>query len=469
MVSVNDFLLQIFQPYFFYSVVFLSIAFVSIKIFLKFNPSISRRHQSIIWLVPLFIPVAVLLIFPPQAVIGVSPSIPQISVPVGMGIAPFGSIFFSFTGLMCISGAVGSTIYLLFMMFFGRKIALKRLHVVMMAQDEYLSLQEKVKEIAHKLRISEPKIGLVDDLLPNAFTTGYGRNTVIVFSLGLLNTLDLNELTAVASHELAHVEAKDYLFKSTSCGLNILSFFNPLSYFAASQSQKERELLADEKGSALLDRPNLMAEVLTKVMTMVQEFPKPSLADRLSTSLFLVSPLAHRSGILATHPQIAQRVQNIHSVASTHPKKRRYMIFTALFLGILVCTAFTVGYSTIQVQKTTIQKEGAYLATAQSLVLYNESAPFNPAHPTGIFFVNESSLRLFLSSLTPGNSYVGYYVDANGVTHTYTSAIPNITTINGQSVLVNGHSSFLSNESYPLDTAQTSSAIINKLNWQSSP
>ena len=65
-------------------------------------------------------------------------------------------------------------------------------------------------------------------LLPNAFTIGYGRKTVMVFSLGLLNMLDLDELTAVVSHELAHVKAKDYLFKTASYALNILSFFNPL-------------------------------------------------------------------------------------------------------------------------------------------------------------------------------------------------------------------------------------------------
>jgi len=28
--------------------------------------------------------------------------------------------------------------------------------------------------------------------------------------------LDLNELTAVALHELAHVKARDYIFKSTT-------------------------------------------------------------------------------------------------------------------------------------------------------------------------------------------------------------------------------------------------------------
>ena len=113
--------------------------------------------------------------------------------------------------------------------------------------------KKKVKETAHKLSVKEPKVGLVDDLMPNAFTVGYGRNTMIVFSLGLLNMLDTDELTAVISHELAHIKARDYLFKSTSYALNILSFFNPLSYFTASHSQKERELLADQKAAALLD------------------------------------------------------------------------------------------------------------------------------------------------------------------------------------------------------------------------
>ena len=467
MVDLNDFLFQIFQPYFFYSLVFLSLAFVGVKVFLKFNPFTSRRLQSIMWLAPLFIPVCVLLLFHPQTEISTSPFVPQISVPAGLGVAASAPSIFSFTGLLCFSGAVAATIYMLTMMFFGSKIALRHFHAVMMTKEEYWSLQEKVKEIAYKLRISQPKVGLIDDLLPNAFTVGYGRNTVIVFSLGLLNMLDLDELTAVASHELAHVKARDYIFKSTTYALNILSFFNPLSYFTVSQSQKERELLADQKGAALLDKPALMASVLTKVQAVVQEFPKPNLADRLSSGLFLVSPLAHRPAILATHPQIFQRVQNINAVVSRPSKKRRYMIATALLLGILVCTALILGYSTMQVQKTVFQKENAALANGQSVFLYNESASFDPAHPTGIFFANESSLQLFISSLPQGSSYVGCYVDGNGITHTYTSTIPNIVEVSGQSVLVNGHSSFIGNESYPVDTAHpTGNAIITEVYFQ---
>jgi Zn-dependent protease with chaperone function len=461
MTGLNDFLFQIFQPYFFYSVVFLSIAFVSIKIFLKFNPYLSRRSQSIIWLIPLLIPAAVLMLFHPQII--VIPSIvPQISVPSGMGIAVASTSFFSFTGLLCIIGAVTAAAYLGFMLCFGRRIALKRFHVVMMSQDEYAPLQEKVKETAQKLRISQPKVGLVDDLLPNAFTIGWGRNTVIVFSLGLLNMLSLDELSAVASHELAHVKAKDYLFKTASYALNLLSFFNPLSYFAISQSQKERELLADEKGAALLDKPRLMAEVLTKVTAVVQGFPKPSFADRLSSSLFLVSPLAHRPGMLASHPQIAQRVQNIHAAASVSSKKRRYLAAAALLLGILVCTVLAAGYSTVQAQKEFSQTAAAALTDGQGFYLYNSTLPFDPAYPTGIFFVDEPNLQLFLSSLHQEGSLVGVYVDGNGVTRIYTSSIPDIITVDGQSISVNGQKPFLGNASYPIDTAHPTSLPGNE-------
>ena len=460
MVSLNDFLFQIFQPYFFYSAVFLSIAFVSIKIFLKFNPFISRRCQSIIWLIPLFIPVTVLLYFHPQTVISTSSFVPQSPVP-GFGVAASADpSFSSFTGLLCIGGVAAAAGYLVFMLSFGSKIGHKRFHIVMMAQDEYIAIQEKVKETALKLSILEPKVGLVDDLLPNAFTVGYGRNTMIVFSLGLLNMLDTDELTAVISHELAHIKARDYIFKSTSYALNILSFFNPLSYFSIAHSQKERELLADQKAAALLDKPNLMAEVLTKVETVVQEFPKPSFADRLSSSLFLVSPLAHRPGMLASHPQISQRVQNINALAAKPSKKRTYMIATVVLLGIILCTALIVGYSTVQVQKAFDQKENAVLVNGQSFYLYNISCPFDAAHPTGIFFANESNLQLFLSSLAQGNACVSCYVDGNGVTHAYSSEIPNLVIVNGQSILVNGHSSFIGyafigNESRPLDAAHS--------------
>jgi hypothetical protein len=246
--------------------------------------------------------------------------------------------------------------YLTFTIVFGQKIAVKAFHVTMMCPEDYTSLQEKVNQTAKKMKVPAPKVGLIDDLRPNAFTLGYGKKTVIVFSLGILKMLNIDELTAVASHELAHVKARDYLFRSLSYTLNILSFFNPLSYLAASQAQKERELLADEKAASLLSQPHVMSDVLVKLEKVLQRFPKERLADRLSASLFLVSPLSRRSEILAAHPQISSRVHNITAFSSkTTPKPINRGTVVAWSL-ILILAASAVGYGMVSLQTSFLQK-----------------------------------------------------------------------------------------------------------------
>jgi hypothetical protein len=265
-------------------------------------------------------------------------------------------------------------------MLFGKKIVMKNLHVVIMFPNEYSLLQEKVKEISCKMGVSEPKIGLNDDLMPNAFTVGFGRNTVIVFSLGILNMLDIEELAAVVSHELAHVKAKDYLFRSLSYALNVFSFFNPLCYFAVSEVQKQRELLADERGAAMLDQPKLMARVLERLEEVVKAFPRASFADRLSASSFFLSPLSRRHELLAGHPQIGYRLHNIDSVISRPAKKPRNIFATSLLLAILVATAALSGYSAVQAQKAFFQNNNVFFF---SKPVSNQSSILNLTSESG--------------------------------------------------------------------------------------
>jgi Zn-dependent protease with chaperone function len=398
MVSLDNFLIQLFQPYFFYSLVFLSIAFVSVKVFLKFNSHLSRKGQSLLWVLPLFIPVIVLLCFHPQTLITLTPTLPnQFSQVTDVGVMLLGSDIFSFTGLLCIGGALAAVGYLVLMLGFGRTIALKRFHVVMMAQDEFVSIQKEVKRMSRKLDIAEPKVGLVDDLLPNAFTLGYGRNTVVVFSLGLLELLEPDELKAVVSHELAHIKAKDFLFRALSYSLNLLSFFNPLSYFAASQAQKERELLADEKSLTLLDKPTLMQQVLSKLEALAPSQSKISIADRFSSKLFIVSPLVRRPGILATHPKFSQRMQNITAVTSKQVKKTKNLLPTLLLLSILFCVIIISGHSAVQIEQTVIQNQNAHLINQYQVLLYNSTVTGNTDPEMGILFPNWESFLNFTS------------------------------------------------------------------------
>ena len=247
-------------------------------------------------------------------------------------------------------------------------------------------------------------------------------------------------------------------------------------------------MLADEKGAELLDKPHLLAEVLTKVMSMVEEFPKPNFADRLSSSLFLVSPLAHRSSILASHPQIAQRVQNIHRVGSVSSKKHRSMIVTAFLLCIIICVSVVVGFSSVAAQETINQKQVTTIANAQSFYLYNATLPFNPTHPTGIFFANKSDLEYFISSITvnrPLGSLIGIidgyvvttgyndncYLDGSGVVHTFTQ-YPNDSgsaVVNGRSIVVNGKTPYLGNVSYPFDLSHLTGIFLANQSNPSQP
>lgn len=372
----------------------------------------------------------------------------------------------SFTGLICLSGAVMSISFLILMICFGNRIAHKRFHIVLMAPDEYADVQQKVEATAHELGLKEPKVGLVDDLLPNAFTVGHGRNATIVFSLGLLNMLNIDEIATVIAHEMVHIKEKDYIFKSTLNALSILSFFNPLTYLVASYAQKERELHTDTKATALLDKPNALSEVLAKIASIVEQIPKPHLVDMISSNLFLVSPLIHKPRILlASHPKITQRIQNINHLKTNSSKKRRHIIPTILLLCILTCSAITITYSTIQVQNATYQNGHTTMAENQKYYLYSDAlGSFNPDAPTGILFFDEDNALRCMSYLASDNTYtdnyftfdgascetyLNCYIDGRGVTYVYDAAEQQFLVVNGQSVVVDGQKG---NSMYPFNS-----------------
>jgi Zn-dependent protease with chaperone function len=145
-------------------------------------------------------------------------------------------------------------------------------------------------------------------LRPNAFTIGYGRKATIVFSMGLLNLLDKEEVTAVALHELSHVKHHDFFFKTIASALTAISFFNPLSFITASAAQRQREMFADEDAIVLLDSPSALSSALTKISASLKTLPECGMFVKTTASLFITSSVMHRSNILATHPQLSQKI-----------------------------------------------------------------------------------------------------------------------------------------------------------------
>jgi len=393
-ISLESILTQLFQPYFYYSVILLTISAVCIKILLRHYHFLGRRAKSIIYLIPLIIPVVVMSFFHPEVTARMVSSVESTIKSNGdkfVLVTIFSTETLSITGILCLIGLTLGTAFFITVIFFGDKIAIKLFHIIMLTPDEYPWLQKRVIEIAKKFNLSTPKIGIVEDLRPNAFTIGYGRRAILVFSIGLLDILNEEEVIAVASHELAHLKNHDFFFKTLSNALNIISFFNPFAYITASAAQREREMLADESGAKLLKHPELLAKALAKIHKVLQTFPKESLLARLTSSLFLVSPIARKSKIFATHPQVNQRVKNIAKLTSKNSLVHRNAAVAVTLSLLIIFGGITASYYLINIQTSFIQKDSPIISLHQ---------------PTDNFMLNPKNGNILLSIPTHALKYV---------------------------------------------------------------
>jgi len=321
------------------------------------------KTKSLIYLIPIVAPLFVMFSFPPKILIqAVSYRlIGFFSIPIPRGptfFSPFQLIhpplsqtmvtvvalstnqILSITGIICLTGLALGGIYAVTTIVMGDWIASRLLHVINLDSNEYNWLQTEIAKISKKISVSTPQVALVEDLRPNAFTMGHGRKTKLVFTVGLLNILGKEEILAVASHELAHVKNHDFFFKTLSNALTAVSFFNPLAYFALFSSQREREMLADENGAKLLQKPDSLANALTKITKALQNLPGEGRLIRITSNLLVTSPIIHRPQILSGHPKINLRLKNINQLTAIKPKGlKSSKLIVAIFLTCVIIVA----------------------------------------------------------------------------------------------------------------------------------
>jgi len=62
-----------------------------------------------------------------------------------------------------------------------------------------------VREVSRNYKMKMPEVGIYPSQEVNAFATGPAGNTLIAFSSGLVNIMNMEEIRGVVGHELSHL------------------------------------------------------------------------------------------------------------------------------------------------------------------------------------------------------------------------------------------------------------------------
>ncbi|MCG9478863.1 MAG: M48 family metallopeptidase [Actinomycetia bacterium] len=202
-----------------------------------------------------------------------------------------------------------------------------------------------------------PKIYVIDDSALNAFATGRNpEKSVIVFTRGLIENLDDQELKGVAAHELSHIKNYDILLGTIIVVLvgmitiisNILlrSFFfggrrrssrssggvlslvlvavgvilillSPLiATIIRLAVSRNREYLADSSGAMLTRYPAGLASALRKISVQ----SKVKTANNATAHLFISNPVGKKTAgffknLFNTHPPVEERIKRLEQMS----------------------------------------------------------------------------------------------------------------------------------------------------------
>ena len=240
---------------------------------------------------------------------------------------------------------------------FGDKMVLTMANAKEIEKADAPQLYNVVEEMAIAAGVPMPKVMILETEALNAFATGnkVGHGTIVV-TRGLLDTLSRDELQGVVAHEMSHLAnldtrymvivgvtvglialVCDMLLRTMAWGgsgrssssdkkgsggglliilLIVVAIFAPLAAKAVQMAvSRQREYLADATSVQFTRNPNGLISALGKLADKAAPFPGVS---RATQHLFIVNPVqtftAKSSALMATHPDIADRIARLRNL-----------------------------------------------------------------------------------------------------------------------------------------------------------
>jgi heat shock protein HtpX len=128
------------------------------------------------------------------------------------------------TGLILALG--GTLLFILFEYAIGPTIVSLSTRLQYLKPGENPWLENTVKELATKSNIPMPKLAVVPNNTPNAFTFGRtSSSAVLAVHEGLLRSLNEDEVRGVIAHELGHIKHKDYVVMTVLSALPLIAYW----------------------------------------------------------------------------------------------------------------------------------------------------------------------------------------------------------------------------------------------------
>ncbi|CAA6803401.1 MAG: Probable protease htpX homolog [uncultured Campylobacterales bacterium] len=230
-------------------------------------------------------------------------------------------------------------------------ISTKFFHKVLLKGDEYIEVNAKstdytakqIYNIVEELCVAGgiqkiPKVYIVNADYMNAFASGWGDNSLVAITTGLINKLNREEIQAVMAHEITHVRNEDikltlvvgvltnimlfvvnnivYFFMrgSRSKGaqnakmiLLLLQFILPIiTIMLQMYLSRSREYMADSGAVELIRNPDAMASALRKISGDYEknDYPNDNNKARKAAYIFVKG-----DSIFSTHPNVKNRIK----------------------------------------------------------------------------------------------------------------------------------------------------------------
>lgn len=265
------------------------------------------------------------------------------------------SFYFFQTFWAIVGSIVVTSVVILCLYLNSTKIALGLTGAKEVSYEQSPHLHNLVDEMVLASGITKPKIYMIEDTSLNAFAAGSRDEGYVVFTRGILDNLNRDELQGVTAHEISHLNNGDSRLMTVvaSVGLAIgviaeigvrMMFFggnnnnnsNPImlilgiaaiifaplaAMIIQASVSREREWLADATAVDLTRNPAGLRSALEKLSSM----PNAPKANMQATShLWIAAPVnalekgkqKKRKTLFDTHPPINERIHKLRSMES---------------------------------------------------------------------------------------------------------------------------------------------------------